>query len=106
MRDKNSIQLCVRISPEIDNKIHKIIAETGMTKSNVVKKLLMESDDIQIKDGEKIAAELFKIRVLLEKNLYDGECKHQIKECCDLLMTEIYELFAKGGDESGDTKGD
>lgn len=106
MKNINSVQLSVRIDVQTDNKIKKIVADTGQTKSQVVKKLLNQSCDIEIKDGSKIASELFKIRCILEKNTYDEKMVTTVKDCCDLLTREIYKFITKGGADVGDLKSD
>lgn len=101
MSDNNTIQLSVRIDKSTDERISKVMKETGMNKSQVVKMLLNpQTDNIQIKDGTKIAERLFDIELLL-RNTEDEDIRLKVSEACKQLINELYNVFTKGDDESG-----
>ncbi len=101
MSDNNTIQLSVRIDKSTDDRISKVMKETGMNKSQVVKMLLNpQTDNIQIKDGTKIAERLFDIELLL-RNTEDEDIRLKVSETCKQLINELYNVFTKGDDESG-----
>ena len=101
MSDNNTIQLSVRIDKSTDDRISKVMKETGMNKSQVVKMLLNpQTDNIQIKDGTKIAERLFDIELLL-RNTEEEDIRLKVSEACKKLINELYNVFTKGDDESG-----
>lgn len=101
----NDIKLCVRIDSKTNDRLSDIMNSTGFNKSQVVKMLFDENMDVLIiKDGSRIAEELFRIEKLLREKAMDEEIRSKILHACDDLTSEIYNLFKEndkdGGNES------
>lgn len=106
-RNKDSIQISLRIDKETDNMLCKIMQETGQTKSQVIKKRLKENNgNIEIKNGTKIAEGLFNIQLLLKQLKDDDSVKVKIESTCDCVIQELYKLFNKGGNFDGNSESD
>lgn len=100
-------KLSVRIAPEIDEMIDRLVEKTGQNKTQVVNRLLNpDSANIEIIDGTKIAASLFNIQCLLKKLPDDDSVRVKVEAACDLLTQELYDLFNKGGNSNGNSESD
>lgn len=99
--------LNVRIDAVTDKKIEALVENSQMKKSDVVRKLLMESTQrVILKDGTKIALELEKIDTLLNSSDFNEEIKTKIMQVCDTLYDEIYKVFQEGEMEDGNLEDD
>lgn len=99
--------LNVRIDAATDKKIEALVENSQMKKSDVVRKLLMESTQrVILKDGTKIALELEKIDTLLNSSDFNEEIKTKIMQVCDTLYDEIYKVFQEGEMEDGNFEDD
>ena len=78
---------------------------TGLSKTEVVSRMLKKAPPFVIINGEGIAAELFRIRCLLEKNYIDEDIKTEIRRSLNDIKHAIAELFVKKGVYHGDFKG-
>ena len=76
--------LNVRIDVATDKKIEALVENSRMKKSDVVRKLLMESTQrVILKDGTKIALELEKIDTLLNSSDFNEEIETRVTQVCD-----------------------
>ena len=99
--------LNVRIDAATDKKIEALVENSQMKKSDVVRKLLMESTQrVILKDGAKIALELEKIDTLLNSSDFNEEIKTKIMQVCDTLYDEIYKVFQEGEMVDGNLEDD
>lgn len=99
--------LNVRIDAATDKKIEALVENSQMKKSDVVRKLLMESTQrVILKDGTKIALELKKIDTLLNSSDFNEEIKTKIMQVCDTWYDEIYKVFQEGEMEDGNLEDD
>ena len=104
MSKKYDVPIQVRIDKSTDAKLIKMAKDANVTKSEIIRVLLGQTELIQVRDGKKIATELFKIRKLLEVNEYNIAIVKKIEETCDLVIEKIYELFAEDGEKSGNSE--
>ena len=99
--------LNVRIDAATDKKIEALVENSQMKKSDVVRKLLMESTQrVILKYGTKIALELEKIDTLLNSSDFNEEIKTKIMQVCDTLYDEFYKVFQEGEMEDGNLEDD
>lgn len=105
MSEKKSVQISVRISQETDEKLQKIMRETNKNRTQVINLILSNDSTVQFFDCRKIAAELFRIRTLLEK-CPDEFCAQKIISVSNLLKMEIKRVFERGGESVGDSESD
>lgn len=99
--------LNVRIDVATDKKIEALVENSRMKKSDVIRKLLMESTQrVILKDGTKIALELEKIDTLLNSSDFNEEIETRVTQVCDALYDEIYKVFQEGEREDGNLEDD
>lgn len=102
---KNSTSLSVRMDEELFSKLEAMACEAGLTKSEVARKILSDSSGILIYPAHQIAAELFRIRELLERHDLDRATRQEIWQSCHILKLEIKRVFEEGGETHGCSKG-
>lgn len=102
---KNNITLSIRMDEELFNRLETMAHEAGLSKSEMARRILSESSGIIICNAPQIAANLFKIGQLLERDDLAEVTKQEIWQSCHLLKMEIKRLVEKGGDLCGDSEG-
>lgn len=102
---KNSTTLSVRMDEELLSKLETMAREAGLTKSEIARIILSESSAIIIYKAPQIAAELFRIRQLLERDDLNSATKQEIFQSCHLLKMELKRVIEKGGELHGSSKG-
>jgi predicted DNA-binding protein len=98
--------ISLRLDDELYHKLDNMAQETGVSRSELARKILSDSSAIQIINGSQIAAELFKISQLLEKDDLDDMIRQEISQACKNLKLKIKETFEKEGEFHGDSQGD
>lgn len=103
---ENSTTLSIRIDDVLYRKLETTAREAGLSKSELARTILSESSATIIYRAPQIAAELFRIRQLLERDDLDEATRQEIWKCCHLLKLEIKRVFEDGGENCGNFEGD
>lgn len=99
--NENRKQLSVRVDSSIISKIESAMKSTGLTKTEVVSRLLSNETTFIIINSEKIAAELFEMRSILERRAIDAALAEEIRSVLKELKIEIANLFTERGNHHG-----
>lgn len=83
--------------------IERTMEASNLSKSDAIR-ILIESGNnrVIILDGQKIAAELFNIRFLLEKD-DKGDLYQEVLKACNSLIIECRRFIEKGANDDGDS---
>lgn len=87
--------MSVRLSSEAQDKLEKMMEDSGLTKTACINSLILERS-IMI-DGKRVAEELFRLRLFVENNKENSE---EIKKLVKLVTSELYKIL--GGSTDGD----
>lgn len=99
--------LSFRIDEATEEKIQTLVESSGLKKSYVVRELLLKNtQNVILKDGTKIAAELQKISQFLQEGACSEEMERRINKVCDFLYDEIFRIFKEGDSEDGNLEDD
>ena len=92
----NEDKITVRLKPEASVNLSQMVDDTGYNKSFIINELLIQSDNVWIIDGKKLAYELQKLRLLAERPMLSESDRCQLSVLCRTATGLLYDILRKG----------